>query len=195
MFIIAGLGNPGSQYTLTRHNAGFLVIDRIAALLNLGNEQKQFNAMILKGQAGSEKILLMKPLTYMNLSGNAVQPALHFYKESTDHLIVISDDINLPPGQVRIRKGGSAGGHNGLSDIIRRLSTDDFIRVRCGVGNNFDKGRQADYVLSPFPSSEFELTETMIIQAAESVLTIVTDGLPKAMNKYNQTKQNNQREN
>lgn len=186
MFIIAGLGNPGNQYTTTRHNAGFLVIDKIASKLGLTVEHRQFNAMTVKSQLGQERILLMKPITYMNLSGTAIQSAVHFFKETPDHLIVVSDDINLPTGQVRIRLGGSAGGHNGLIDIINRLSTDQFIRVRCGVGNQFEKGRQADYVLSPFPASERDQTETMISQAAESVLTIVADGLPKAMNLFNQ---------
>ena len=185
MYLIAGLGNPGEKYEFTRHNIGFLVIDRINKKLNTEITAGKGSYLISNATFDSKKVYLIKPTTYMNLSGDAVQQVVHYFKITRADIIVITDDINLKTGQIRIRESGSAGGHNGLSDIIQKLGTNEFIRIRCGVGNDFRPGSQADYVLSPFKSTEKELVELMIERAADAALAIVKDGINKSMSVYN----------
>lgn len=186
MYIIAGLGNPGRQYEGTRHNMGFDVVDRLVMDWNIPRGREQFHSLTGTGMIGGNKVLLMKPLTYMNLSGNAVREAVHFYKtDPAKELIVISDDIDLEPGHIRIRKKGSAGGQNGLKNIIQQLGTEEFTRVRVGTGAKPAGWDLADWVLSRFNKEDRALVDGAIIRAAEAVATIVTENVDAAMNKYN----------
>lgn len=186
MYVIVGLGNPGKEYANTRHNIGFDVIDMIAHEENIGMTEKKQKAIIGKGIMAGEKVLLAKPQTYMNLSGECVQRLLEYYKiDETSQLIVISDDISLPPGQLRIRKKGSAGGHNGLKNIIAHLGHDEFQRVKMGVGEKPRGWDLADYVLGHFDAQDRKLMEEAVKKAADAVRMILTDGIEAAMNQYN----------
>ena len=186
MYIIVGLGNPGSRYEGTRHNMGFDVIDRLITVNNIPQAGRKFHAVYGTGIIGGQKVVLAKPVTYMNLSGTSVRELMDFYKiDPTHELIVISDDIDLEPGRIRIRKKGSAGGQNGLKHIIQCIGTQDFIRVRVGTGAKPQDWELADWVLSRFPKEERTQVDDAIIRAAEAVETIVTDGIDTAMNRYN----------
>lgn len=186
MYIIVGLGNPGSRYEGTRHNMGFDVIDRLITVNNIPQAGRKFHAVYGTGIIGGQKVVLAKPVTYMNLSGTSVRELMDFYKiDPTHELIVISDDIDLEPGRIRIRKKGSAGGQNGLKHIIQCIGTQDFIRVRVGTGAKPQDWELADWVLSRFPEEERTQVDDAIIRAAEAVETIVTDGIDAAMNRYN----------
>ncbi|MDO4283733.1 MAG: aminoacyl-tRNA hydrolase [Eubacteriales bacterium] len=186
-YIIAGLGNPGQKYEGTRHNIGFAVIDELADEYGIGNPSKFGKSLAAKGMIGANKVLLMKPLTYMNLSGEAVREAVDFYKADPEsQLIVISDDIDLPQGQLRVRGKGSAGGHNGLKNIIQHLGTDAFCRVRVGVGAKPDPDYDlADYVLGRFRGSEQKIMEESVQRAAQAVRSLMEEGVDAAMNRYN----------
>ena len=189
MYIIAGLGNPGTKYEGTRHNMGFDVVDRLISDYRIPYSGSKFHAMTGMGYIECEKVLVMKPLTYMNLSGNAVREAVDFYKiDPENELIVISDDIDLEPGRLRIRKQGSAGGQNGLKDIIAKIGTEKFARIRVGTGAKPAGWDLADWVLSRFPKEEREKADEAIIRAAKAAAVIVTDGADKAMNLYNEPK-------
>lgn len=186
MFLIVGLGNPGPKYDKTRHNMGFDVIDRLIEEYHVPQSGTRFHSMLGSGMIGSEKVLLMKPLTYMNLSGNAVREAVQFYKlDPSTQLIVISDDIALEPGRIRIRGRGSDGGQNGLKHIIQCLGTDTFARVRVGTGAKPAEWDLADWVLSRFQAEDRKLVDDALDRASKAVAMIVTDGLDAAMNKYN----------
>ncbi|MDO4619223.1 MAG: aminoacyl-tRNA hydrolase [Lachnospiraceae bacterium] len=185
-YLIVGLGNPGAKYDKTRHNMGFDVIDRLIEEYNVPQSGTKFHAMIGKGTIGTEKVLLMKPLTYMNLSGTAVREAVNFYKlDPATQVIVISDDIDLAPGKLRIRKKGSAGGQNGLKHIIAQLGTDQFTRIRVGTGSKPEGWQLADWVLSRFSAEDRKAVDEAIDRAAKAAACIVTDGPDKAMNLYN----------
>ena len=186
MYLIAGLGNPGQQYHKTRHNMGFDVIDELIETHHIPQSGVKFNAMYGKGMISGEKVVLMKPLSFMNLSGGPIRDMVNFYKiDPETELIVISDDIDLEPGRIRIRKQGSAGGHNGLKDIIQKLGTQQFIRVRVGVGAKPQGWDLADHVLSRFTDSERKLTDEAVKEAADAVGKILSDGVDAAMNLYN----------
>lgn len=186
MYIIAGLGNPEKRYVNTRHNIGFEVIDSIAEKNDIVIGEKKHKAVIGKGIVAGEKVVLVKPLTYMNLSGESIRSVIDFYKaDEKSELIVISDDVNLEPGQFRIRKRGSDGGHNGLKNIILHLGHDEFIRVRMGVGEKPPKMDLADYVLGHFPPEERELMIESIKRATLAIETIIAEGADAAMNRYN----------
>lgn len=186
MFVIAGLGNFGKEYENTRHNVGFDVIDKLSEEENIGVLEKKHKAIVGKGIVAGEKCILAKPLTYMNLSGESIGEMVNYYKvDETTELIVISDDISLEAGQIRIRKSGSAGGHNGLKNIIAHLGHEKFIRIRVGVGEK-PKGRDlADYVLGHFSGNERKLMEETYSMAAEAIRTIISDGPDAAMNQFN----------
>ena len=189
MFIIVGLGNPGREYEGTRHNVGFLVLDKLAAKENISILEKKHKAIIGKGMAAGQKCVLAKPQTYMNLSGESVRQLIDFYKvDETAELIVISDDISLEVGQIRIRKKGSAGGHNGLKNIIAHLGHDSFIRVKMGVGEKPAGWDLVDYVLGHFPKEEREKMDQGMKDAVAAVGIMVTEGPDKAMNVYNKKK-------
>lgn len=188
MYIIAGLGNPSREYEKTRHNVGFEVIDILADKLGIKVAEKKHKAYCASGIIGFEKAILSKPQTYMNLSGESIGAMADYYKVEPEHVIVICDDINLEEGQLRIRLKGSAGGHNGLKNIIAHLGTQEFIRIRVGVGEKPKEMDLADYVLGRFPKEQETLMDQAYKDAAEAALMIITDGAEKAMNHFNRKK-------
>ncbi len=186
MYIIVGLGNPDRQYRNTRHNIGFDVIDEIAAKNHITVGEKKHKALIGKGFVGGQKAVLVKPQTYMNLSGESVREVIDFYKiDEESELIVISDDISLDVGQIRIRKKGSAGGHNGLKNIILHLGHDRFRRIRMGVGEKPEGYDLVDYVLGHFSKEERETIDESVRRAAEATELMIAEGADAAMNEYN----------
>ena len=189
MYIIAGLGNPEKKYMNTRHNIGFDVIDAIAEKSDIVVGEKKHKAVIGKGIVAGQKAVLVKPLTYMNLSGESVRSVIDFYKvDEKSELIVISDDVSLDMGQIRIRKRGSDGGHNGLKNIIMHLGHDAFIRVRMGVGEKPPRMDLADYVLGHFSAKEREVMNEGARTATLAIETIIAEGPDAAMNRYNARK-------
>ena len=189
MYLIVGLGNPGRQYEATRHNMGFDTIDCLIEKHNVPQGGVKFNAMYGKGIIGGDKAILMKPLSFMNLSGGPVRDMVNFFKiDPEKELIVVSDDIDLEPGQLRIRKQGSAGGHNGLKDIIQKLGTQNLIRIKVGVGAKPQGWDLADHVLSRFSDSDRKLVDEAIQEAADAVEKIISQGPDAAMNEYNRKK-------
>lgn len=188
MFIIAGLGNPSREYEKTRHNVGFEAIDLLADKLGVKCTDKKHRAFCGMGLIGTEKVILSKPQTYMNLSGESIGSMADYYKVEPDHIIVICDDINLEEGQLRIRAKGSAGGHNGLKSIINHLGSQEFLRIRVGVGEKPKEMDLADYVLGRFPKAQEALMEDAYKAAAEASVKIVEDGADAAMNLYNRKK-------
>lgn len=186
MYIIAGLGNPEKKYMNTRHNIGFDVIDAIAEKNDIVLGEKKRKAVIGKGIAAGQKVVLVKPLTYMNLSGESIRSVIDFYKvDEKSELIVISDDVSLDMGQIRMRKRGSDGGHNGLKNIIMHLGHDEFIRVRMGVGEKPPQMDLADYVLGHFSAQEREVMNESARTAVLAIETMMVEGPDAAMNKYN----------
>lgn len=185
MSLIAGLGNPGNEYAGTRHNIGFELIDRVAESLSISLRPANGPYLLGEGSFRGSKVYLVKPLTFMNRSGAAVKDAIERSGTSLESTLVCYDDINLDPGVIRLRPVGSAGGHNGLGDIIRMLRTDQIPRLRIGIGNNFDRGRQSDYVLSDFSPEERILMDETLQQAEEAVLTFMRAGIVQAMNLFN----------
>lgn len=185
MPIIIGLGNPGDKYAGTRHNVGFELIDRLAQALSvrLGPGKGPFH--VGTGQHAGQKVILVKPTTYMNKSGDAVQQVLNWYKKSIDRCLICYDDLNLEIGTLRLRPGGSAGGHNGIKDIIQKMGTKSFPRLRIGIGNNFPKGQQVKYVLSPFTPDEKKEIETVFEKAVDACLCFVREDIDIAMNEFN----------
>ncbi|HIQ96591.1 MAG TPA: aminoacyl-tRNA hydrolase [Candidatus Limivivens merdigallinarum] len=185
MYIIAGLGNPGKQYAHTRHNVGFDTLDILEENYHIPIEGKKFKALYGQGYLNGQKVLLVKPQTYMNLSGESLRAFVDYFKiDPKEELIVIYDDISLEPGQLRIRAKGSAGGHNGIKNIIANLG-DTFKRVKVGVGEKPKGYDLADYVLSHFSKAERELVEDAMERAADAVALITAGEMDKAMNEYN----------
>ena len=185
-WLVVGLGNPGDKYENTRHNVGFLTVDELAERARVPVQRLKHRALTNTVELGGARVLLMKPVTYMNLSGEAVGEAARFYKIPADHVLVISDDVSLPIGKLRIRKGGSAGGHNGLKNIIQHLGTDQFPRVKVGVGEkphpDYD---MADWVLSKFVGEDLKTITAAIEKAGKAVECLIAEGPDKAMNKFN----------
>lgn len=185
MYIIIGLGNPGKKYENTRHNAGFDAIDKLASDYNIKVDKIKHKALIGEGRIGNEKVVLVKPQTYMNLSGEAVQMVHNFYKPERDQLIVLYDDIDLDVGKLRIRKKGSAGSHNGMKSIIKCLSTQDFPRIRIGVSKPPQGWDLADFVLARVPKEDKADMEMGLEKAVKTVEEIIANDIDSAMNKYN----------
>ena len=186
MYIIAGLGNPGKNYVGTRHNMGFEVIDTIASKYNININKEKFKAHFGEGRIGNEKVILVKPQTFMNLSGESIREFVEWYKTEPENLIVIYDDVSLPVGKLRIRPKGSAGGHNGMKSIIYQIQSDVFPRIKVGVGAPQNKDYDlADYVLGRFTKEEVEVLIPVAIKAASAVETIITSGTEKAMAEFN----------
>lgn len=186
MYIVVGLGNPTRQYEGTRHNVGFDTIDYLVDEYRVLSSGLKHKAMYGKGMIAGQKVILAKPLTYMNLSGESVAELVNYYKvDPEEELIVIYDDISLAPGYIRVRKKGSAGGHNGIKNIIAQLGTDKFKRIRVGVGEKPKNWDLADYVLSPFSKEERGLVDEAIGYACDALELILQDDLDGAMNKYN----------
>lgn len=186
MFIIAGLGNPKKEYDNTRHNIGFEAIDALADKYHISVMNIKNKAMIGKGVINGQKVILAKPLTFMNLSGESIRPLADYYKIDVEtELIILSDDISLPPGQIRIRKRGSAGGHNGLKNIIKQLGSEGFQRIRIGVGEKPRGYDLADYVLGHFSKEEKLLMQEGIEKAICAIELMVTGNTDQAMNEFN----------
>ena len=184
-WLIAGLGNPGEEYAETRHNAGFMTADALARKKNININRSRFHALTATCTMGGETVMLMKPQTYMNLSGEAVGQAARFYKIPADHVLVVSDDISLPIGGIRIRTKGSAGGHNGLKNIISVLGTEEFPRIRLGVGAPpHPDYEMMDWVLSAFKDQDAVDMAESVSRAADAVECFITEGAEKAMNLY-----------
>ncbi|MBS7366102.1 MAG: aminoacyl-tRNA hydrolase [Clostridia bacterium] len=185
-WIVVFLGNPGPKYRDTRHNAGFMAADAMEKKLGVSINKLRFKALTAQATLGGEKVLLLKPQTYMNLSGESVSPAAAFYKVPPEHIIVVSDEVSLPIGKLRIRKSGSAGGHNGLKNIIAMLGTDAFPRIRMGVGApphaDYD---MADWVLSSFKNQDADDMRSLAVRVCDAVECYIAEGPDRAMNKFN----------
>ena len=186
MYLIAGLGNPGRDYVGTRHNVGFEVADAICSKFDISLNKEKFRAVFGDGRISGEKVIIAKPQTYMNLSGESIREIVDWYKIENDHIIIIYDDISLPVGRLRIREKGSAGGHNGIKNIIYQLGTDVFPRIKIGVGSpehpEFD---MKDYVLGKFSTEETEILIKSAVRAVSAVEEIIASGSKSAMNKFN----------
>ena len=186
MYLIVGLGNPGMKYDATKHNMGFKVIDELVETYGIPSSGTSLKGMYGKGMIGGEKVILIKPMTYMNNSGECVRAFVDYYKvDPEEEVIIIYDDITLEPGSIRVRKKGSAGGHNGIKSIIAHLGTEKFKRIRVGVGEKPKNWDLADFVLSAFKPEEKDAVREGIEKAAKAVGVILTDGADAAMNRYN----------
>lgn len=185
MKILAGLGNPGKEYESTRHNAGFMAVDRIASRLGAKLIKAKHKALVGENIYNGEKVMLMKPMTFMNLSGESIKDALSFYKLTPEDFIVIYDDESLPVGSVRVRESGSDGGHNGMKSIISHLGTQEFMRVRIGIGEKPEGWDLADYVLSKFCAEEMSDIDAALSDAADCALLMLRGNVLEAMNRYN----------
>jgi peptidyl-tRNA hydrolase, PTH1 family len=184
-FLLIGLGNPGREYANTRHNFGFMLVDRIAVRLNARGMKVQSKAIVLDARYEERKLILAKPQTFMNLSGQSVQGLAHFYKVPFTNLIVLSDDLDLPFGTIRIRASGGPGGQRGLSSILEKLGTKDIPRMRLGIGRPPGRMDPADYVLQNFSKDENQILSETLDRAADATLEFVSNGLNAAMNKFN----------
>jgi len=184
MHLVVGLGNPGARYAKTRHNVGFLVVERLAARAGTAVEKKLFGALVADAPVAGTKTLLAMPQQYMNVSGQPVASIMGFYKIAREDLIVVHDDMDLPFGRLRVRVGGGHGGHNGIRDIHRAVGT-DFVRVRVGVGRPPEKMDPADYVLAPWSPAETREIEAVVDTAADAVESVVRGGVAQAMNTFN----------
>lgn len=185
MYIIAGLGNPGSEYEYTRHNMGFRVIDVLAEEYNISVDEKKHKGLIGKGVIEGQKVVLVKPQTFMNLSGECIREVMNYYKETPENFIVVFDDISLDVGKLRVRPKGSAGGHNGIKNIIAQLGTEEFARVKFGVGDKPKGCDLVNHVLGRFAKEDEELAKSRLKIAAEAIVCVMKEGCEAAMNKYN----------
>lgn len=184
-YMLAGLGNPGRQYKISRHNMGFMVLDELAKHLDLSFSRLESKALICKGDHNNTRLFLVKPQTYMNLSGQAVSTLLNFYHIPTSHLLVVYDDIDLPFEVIRLRPGGSSAGHKGMQSIIDRLGTNEITRLRLGVNRLSGRKTAANYVLKKFSTAELEVLPFVLDRAVKTILTYLDKGLETAMNQFN----------
>jgi len=184
-YLLIGLGNPGREYRDNRHNLGFMVIDRLIVRLNARGMKVQSKAIVTTATYEERKLILAKPQTYMNLSGQSAQGLLNFYKIPVENMLIAHDDLDIPFGTIRIRPGGGPGGQRGMASTIERLGTKDFPRLRIGIGRPPGRMDPAAYVLQDFSREEMKVLSEVVDRAAEAALTFVVDGLNKAMNKYN----------
>ena len=187
MNLVVGLGNPGRKYEATRHNIGFEVIRGLAARHDADQGVGKFDGLLRRCQIRGEQVLLLIPLTFMNLSGRCVRQAIDFYKLDIANLLLVCDDFNLPLGALRLKPAGSAGGQKGLADTIERLASDQFARLRIGIGPVPERWNPADFVLGKFAASEKELVEQQVSRACDAVEAWIGDGIDQAMNRYNGT--------
>jgi PTH1 family peptidyl-tRNA hydrolase len=184
-YLLIGLGNPGREFRDNRHNVGFMLIDRLIIRLNARGMKVQSKAIVTTATYEDRKLILAKPQTYMNLSGQSAQGLLHFYKLPIENMLVAHDDLDIPFGTIRIRPGGGPGGQKGMASTIEQLGTKDFPRLRIGIGRPPGRMNPSDYVLQDFSRDEMKILSEVIDRAADAALTFVTDGLNKAMNKFN----------
>lgn len=189
MKLIVGLGNPGLDYLNTRHNAGFAVVDLLANRLKIKVDEWRYESFLGRGRIAGEAVVLQKPQTYMNLSGRAVRQALQGLGAGSGDLLVIHDDLDLPLGRLRMRLRGGPGGHNGIKSIISALETEEFTRLRFGIGRPPAGGTAADYVLEEFSPAEQELFDLITDKAGEAVRVVLTEGVAAAMNRFNRADQ------
>ncbi len=185
VFLFLGLGNPGREYARNRHNIGFMFIDRLGIRIDARGMKLQSSAIVTGAQYEGRRLILAKPQTYMNLSGHAIQGLAHFYRVPLDHMMVAHDDLDLPFGTIRLRPGGGPGGQKGVASAIERLGTQDFARLRFGIGRPPGRMDPADYVLQDFSNSQIDILSEILDRAVEAALAFVVDGLDQAMNKYN----------
>lgn len=188
MYLIIGLGNPEEEYAKTRHNMGFDTINKIASKYNISLNKKKFDANYGDAIINGKKVILVKPQTYMNLSGTSVRQFMQFYKILDDQLIVIYDDMDIDKGIIKIRKKGGPGNHNGMKSVEKEIGTGDFPRVRIGIGTPVHKNDMINYVIGSVPEEEYELLQKGVEKAANAVIDIIENGIDHAMNKYNSTK-------
>jgi PTH1 family peptidyl-tRNA hydrolase len=184
-FLIAGLGNPGREYRENRHNVGYMLVDRLAVKINTRFTRLQSKALVASANYIERKIILAKPQTFMNLSGQSVQGLMHFYKLPLENLLIAHDDLDLPPGTIRIRPDGGSAGQKGMESIIQRFGTDEFARIRLGIGRPPGKMQAPDYVLQDFSNTDLRIISETLNYAVEAALTWITDGLDAAMNQFN----------
>ena len=185
MYLIVGLGNPENEYARTRHNMGFDTVNKVAQNNSIEINKSKFNSLYGIGTIEGEKVVLLKPQTYMNLSGTAIRDFMKFYKLSPKDIIVIYDDLDIQPGIMKIRKKGSSGTHNGMKSVVQEIQTEDFGRIRIGIGNPKYKGDLLNYILTKIPDEEYKILENAIDNAAKSINEIIKNGIDIAMNKYN----------
>ena len=185
LYIIVGLGNPGKEYEKTRHNTGFITIDKLANKYNIEINKEKHKALVGSGTIEGEKVILVKPQTYMNLSGEAAREVLDFYKEDVRNVIAIFDDIDLPLGNIRIKEKGSAGTHNGVKSLVKELGSQDFKRVKVGIGSPTGQMDLISHVLGKFSNEEWEKIDKSSDNAVNAIGIIIRDGILKAMNEYN----------
>ncbi|WP_251617057.1 aminoacyl-tRNA hydrolase [Senimuribacter intestinalis] len=187
MYVIAGLGNPGKKYENTRHNMGFITVDQLAIKHDIKVDKLKFKALVGEGRIAGQKVLLVKPQTYMNLSGESIRQVMHFYKLDPEKLIVIYDDIDIELGALRIRKFGSAGTHNGMKSVVYQLQSDRFPRIRIGIGSQ-KKGDLVDFVIGGFSKEEVPVLEETVTKAVSAIECILAEDVDIAMNRYNTKK-------
>ena len=185
MFLIVGLGNPEEEYSNTRHNMGFDTINKLANEYNIKINKNKFTGLCGSGIIENEKVILLKPQTYMNLSGESIKEAMAFYKIKSENIIVIYDDIDIEPGIIKIRKKGGPGGHNGMKSVISEIDTQNFPRIRIGIGKPENKGQLIEYVIGKMPQTDKDILEKATILGKEAILEIIKNGVDIAMNKFN----------
>lgn len=185
MYLIVGLGNPEEEYSKTRHNMGFNTINKIAKQYEISVEKKNFKGLYGIGNIENQKVILLKPQTYMNLSGESIQEVMHFYKITPEKLIVIYDDMDIEKGIVKIRKKGGPGTHNGMKSVVHNINSQEFARVRVGIGTPHDSTDLINYVIGVIPQDEIEILDSATTKAKDAVIEILKNGIDKAMNKFN----------
>ncbi len=185
MFLIVGLGNPEEEYSNTRHNMGFDTINKLANEYNIKINKNKFKGLCGSGIIENEKVILLKPQTYMNLSGESIKEAMAFYKIKSENIIVIYDDIDIEPGIIKIRKKGGPGGHNGMKSVISEIDTQNFPRIRIGIGKPENKGQLIEYVIGKMSQTDKDILEKATILGKEAILEIIKNGVDIAMNKFN----------
>ena len=185
MFLIVGLGNPEEEYSNTRHNMGFDTINKLANEYNIKINKNKFKGLCGSGIIENEKVILLKPQTYMNLSGESIKEAMAFYKIKSENIIVIYDDIDIEPGIIKIRKKGGPGGHNGMKSVISEIDTQNFPRIRIGIGKPESKGQLIEYVIGKMPQTDKDILEKATILGKEAIIEIIKNGVDIAMNKFN----------
>ena len=188
MYLIVGLGNPESDYSKTRHNMGFNVINKISEKYGIEVNKNKFKGLVGNGMIEGEKVILLKPQTFMNLSGESVIEAMNFYKITEEELIIIYDDIDIEPGNIRIRRNGSAGTHNGMKSIVENLKTENFCRVRVGIGKPTGHTDMISYVIGHIPEEDAKMLDEGTTIAKDAVIEIIKNGIDSAMNKFNKKK-------
>ena len=185
MYLIIGLGNPEEEYARTRHNMGFDTINKISEKYNIKVNKFKFNSLYGTGIIEGEKVILLKPQTYMNLSGEAIRDFINFYKLTTKDIIVIYDDLDIEPGIIKIRKKGGPGTHNGMKSVVNEIKSQDFLRIRIGIGNPEHKNDLLNYILTRIPEEEYKVLQDSQENATKAVEEIIKNGIDTAMNKYN----------